>query len=136
VNRRVCIDHLTLPVADLAASRAFYAAALGALGWTEESVEGMPTWGPLGAEDFSIAEGAPPPGGMHLAFLAEGPDRVAAFHAAGLAAGGRDNGGPGARPRYHDGYYAAYLLDPDGNNVEAVYHDRPHEPEPPLVSSA
>lgn len=136
MTRRVCIDHLTLPVADLATSRAFYAAALGALGWQEASVEGMPTWGPPGAEDFSIAEGAPPPGGMHLAFLAGDRGAVEAFHAAGLAAGGRDNGAPGLRPAYHDGYHAAYLLDPDGNNVEAVFHDRPHEPDPPLVSSA
>jgi catechol 2,3-dioxygenase-like lactoylglutathione lyase family enzyme len=136
MTRRVCIDHLTLPVADLATSRAFYAAALGALGWAEAKVEGMPTWGPPGAEDFSIAEGEPPPGGMHLAFLADDRDRVAAFHAAGLAAGGTDNGPPGPRPSYHEGYWAAYLLDPDGNNVEAVVHERPHEPDPPLVSSA
>ena len=136
MTRRVCIDHLTLPVADLATSRAFYAAALGALGWREASVEGMPTWGPPGAEDFSIAEGAPPPSGMHLAFLTDSSDRVASFHAAGLAAGGTDNGAPGLRPAYHEGYYAAYLLDPDGNNVEAVFHDRPHEPDPPLVSTA
>jgi catechol 2,3-dioxygenase-like lactoylglutathione lyase family enzyme len=136
MTRPVCIDHLTLPVADLATSRAFYAAALGALGWEEVSVEGTPTWGPPEAEDFSIAEGSPPPGGMHLAFLAPDRESVAAFHAAGLAAGGRENGPPGLRPQYHAGYYAAFLIDPDGNNVEAVLHERPHEPDPPPVSSA
>jgi catechol 2,3-dioxygenase-like lactoylglutathione lyase family enzyme len=136
MTRPVCIDHLTLPVGDLAVSRAFYAAALGALGWEETTVEGAPTWGPPGAEDFTIAEGDPPPAGMHLAFLADDRDQVAAFHAAGLAAGGRDNGAPGVRPQYSEGYYAAFLLDPDGNNVEAVVHERPHEPPAPLVSPA
>jgi catechol 2,3-dioxygenase-like lactoylglutathione lyase family enzyme len=134
--RRVCIDHLTLPVSDLETSRAFYSAVFAALGWNEERVEGLPTWGPRGAEDFSIAEGGPPPGGMHIAFLAADRQQVTAFHAAGLDAGGRDNGAPGPRPQYHEGYYAAFLLDPDGNNVEAVLHERPHEPEPPLVSPA
>ena len=118
--RAVCVDHLTLPVADLEASRRFFAAALGALGWQESIVDGGPTWGPPGGEDFSIEEGEPPPKGMHLAFAAESTDEVDAFHAAGLAAGGRDNGAPGLRPRYHAGYYGAFLLDPDGNNVEAV----------------
>jgi catechol 2,3-dioxygenase-like lactoylglutathione lyase family enzyme len=136
MTRPVCIDHLTLPVKSLELSRTFYAAALGALGWREVTVEGAPTWGPLGAEDFSIAEGEPPPAGMHIAFLAADREMVAAFHAAGLAAGGGDNGPPGPRTQYSEGYYAAFLLDPDGNNVEAVLHERPHEPEPPLVSSA
>lgn len=134
--RRVCIDHLTLPVSDLEASRAFYTAVFAALGWNEETVEGMPTWGPHGAEDFTITEGAAPPAGMHIAFLASNRDEVDAFHAAGLAAGGRDNGAPGLRPKYHEGYYGAFLIDPDGNNVEAVVHERPHEPDGPLVSSA
>jgi len=136
MTRPVCVDHLTLPVADLAASRAFYAAVFAALGWREESVEGLPTWGPPGAADFSIAEGAAPPAGMHLAFLADDRDGVDGFHAAGLAAGGRDNGRPGPRPKYHEGYYAAFLLDPDGNNVEAVLHERPHETDGPVVTPA
>jgi catechol 2,3-dioxygenase-like lactoylglutathione lyase family enzyme len=136
MTRPVCVDHLTLPVADLAVSHAFYAAVFGALGWREESVEGLPTWGPAGAADFSIAEGAPPPDGMHLAFLASDRGAVGAFHAAGLAAGGRDNGAPGLRPQYHEGYFAAFLLDPDGNNVEAVLHERPHEPDGPIVTPA
>jgi catechol 2,3-dioxygenase-like lactoylglutathione lyase family enzyme len=138
MTREVCVDHLTLPVADVAASRAFYAAALGGLGWSEVAVAGMPTWGPPGSEDFSIAGGSPPPAGMHIAFAAASRDQVEAFHAAGLAAGGRDNGAPGPRPEYHAGYYAGYLLDPDGNNIEAVLHEReaPHVPPPPDVSSA
>lgn len=134
--RRVCIDHMTLPVADLEASRRFYTAVFAALDFNEEMVEGMPTWGPRGAEDFTIAPGAPPPAGMHIAFLASNRDEVVAFHAAGLAAGGRDNGAPGLRPKYHEGYFGAFLIDPDGNNVEAVVHERPHEPDGPLVSSA
>src|SRR3954452_20186640 len=104
MNRAVCIDHLTLPVSDVAASRPFYAAALGGLGWAEASVENMPTWGPPGGEDFSIAPGAPPPNGMHLCFAADTRGQVAPFHAGALAAGGRDNGEPGARPQYHAGY--------------------------------
>jgi catechol 2,3-dioxygenase-like lactoylglutathione lyase family enzyme len=136
MNRRVCVDHLTLPVADLEVSQAFYSAVFAALGFNEERVEGLPTWGPPGAEDFSIAEGAPPPTGMHIAFLADDRTQVDAFHAAGLAAGGRDNGGPGIRPQYHEGYYAAFLLDPDGNNVEAVLHERPHDSDAALVSPA
>ena len=132
--RGVCIDHLTLPVADLDASRLFYAAALGGLGWSEVSVENMPTWGPPGSEDFTIAPGTPPPNGMHLAFAADTREQVDAFHAGGLAAGGRDNGAPGPRPQYSAGYYAAFLLDPDGNNVEAVLHEAvaSHE-EPPTA---
>ena len=128
-----CVDHLTLPVADLATSRAFYAAVFAALGWQEQQVEGMPTWGPPGAEDFTIAPGSPPPDGMHLAFAATSRDQVDAFYAAGVAAGGRDNGPPGIRERYHAGYYASFLLDPDGNNVEAVLHERSHDPPPPPV---
>ncbi len=125
MTRPVCIDHLTLPVRDLEASRLFYAAALGGLGYNEVSVEGMPTWGPQRAEDFSITPGEPPPGGMHIAFAAQSREDVEAFYADGLAAGGSDNGAPGIRPVYTPGYYAAYLLDPDGNNVEAVLHERP-----------
>jgi catechol 2,3-dioxygenase-like lactoylglutathione lyase family enzyme len=135
MNRAVCVDHLTLPVTDLEASRLFYAAALGGLGWSEVSVENMPTWGPPGGEDFSIAPGAPPPQGLHLAFVADTREQVDQFHAGGLAAGGRDNGAPGPRPQYHAGYYAAYLLDPDGNNEEAVLHERleSHEAPPTAV---
>lgn len=77
-------------------------------------------YGPPGGEDLWIAAGeAGPP--LHIALAAPRRPVVDAFHAAATAAGGRDNGGPGLRPRYHAEYYAAYVLDPDGNNVEAVH---------------
>jgi catechol 2,3-dioxygenase-like lactoylglutathione lyase family enzyme len=123
------IDHLTLTVSDLPRSRAFYAAALEPFCARVEDVPGPPesSWGPAvvigppGSEDLGLAEGAPT-APLHVAFLAPDHATVDAFHAAALAAGGRDNGAPGPRPVYHAGYYAAYVLDPDGNNVEAVCH--------------
>ena len=118
------IDHLAIPVRDLAASRQFYEAALAPLGIETTEVDGAVGFH-LGSADFFIAEGEPA-APMHIAFAA--PDRatVEAFHAAALSAGGRDNGAPGLRPRYHADYYGAYVLDPDGHNVEAVCH-RPDE---------
>jgi catechol 2,3-dioxygenase-like lactoylglutathione lyase family enzyme len=116
------IDHLKLHVSDPAASRAFYEQALGPLGYRvlldrPESV-GMGAKRP----DFFLApaDGTPVP--VHVAFRAESEGDVEAFHAAALAAGGADNGAPGRRPHYHQNYYGAFVLDPDGNNVEAVYH--------------
>jgi catechol 2,3-dioxygenase-like lactoylglutathione lyase family enzyme len=126
-HRRVFVDHLTLRVRDLAASRAFYEAALAPLGVRVLEVGEEVVLGPAEAEDLALAQaapGAPPSGPLHLAFLAADREQVAAFHAAALAAGGTDNGAPGHRPRYHPGYYGAYVIDPDGNNVEAVFHDR------------
>ncbi len=84
-------------------------------------VEGAVGWGPPGRVDFFIRQGEAA-AALHLAFAA--PDRrtVDAFHAAALAAGGTDNGAPGVRPRYHANYYGAYVIDPDGHNVEAVCH--------------
>jgi catechol 2,3-dioxygenase-like lactoylglutathione lyase family enzyme len=110
------VDHVHLRVRDLDASRRFYEAALGALGRTL-NVTGEFFWSD---ELFVSADGAPT-AHLHLAFQADGEEAVARFHAAAIAAGGRDNGGPGERS-YHPGYYAAYVLDPDGNNVEAVFH--------------
>jgi catechol 2,3-dioxygenase-like lactoylglutathione lyase family enzyme len=115
------IDHVHLKVRDLAASRTFYDAALGALGLP--LTEG-------GAEYFYVDEifvsVAKPPqepltSGLHLAFQAADREGVQRFHAAVLAAGGRDNGAPGER-HYHPGYYGAFAFDPDGNNIEAVFH--------------
>ena len=123
--RAVFIDHVTLTVRDLEASTRFYRAALAPWGSREvELDDGSVAFGPMGSEDLVVARGKPPSAPVHLAFAA--PDRatVDAFYDAALAAGGRDNGAPGLRPRYHAGYYAAYVLDPDGNNVEAVFHDR------------
>ena len=69
-------------------------------------------------------DGRPVTRDVHVAFAARSRTEVDAFHAAGLTAGATDNGAPGERPQYHPGYYGAFLLDPDGNNVEAVFHDR------------
>ena len=116
------IDHLVIPVRNLTASTRFYAAALAPFG-TEMAEEEGAVGFHLGDVDFFITEGEPA-APMHVAFAA--PDRatVDAFHTAALAAGGRDNGAPGLRPRYHADYYGAYVLDPDGHNVEAVCHGR------------
>ena len=117
------VDHLAFDVADLEASRRFYAAALAPWGSVEVESAGAFGYGPPGSEDVWIAAGEPGPP-LHLALLAPDQDTVDAFHIAALGAGGRDNGAPGLRTRYHDEYYAGYVLDPDGNNVEAVHHGR------------
>ena len=120
VHRGRLIDHVHLIARDIAAARRFYAAALGALGRRVEGDSEHYFWSD---ELFvSTAEKATTaPTHVHLAFQA--PDRatVDRFHAAAIAAGGTDNGAPGLRP-YHPGYYGAFVLDPDGNNVEAVFH--------------
>lgn len=114
-------DHLGLPVADVQASKRFYAAALAPLGYrvTFESEHAVA----FGAEfpQLWLTPGGPGEP-VHVALMS--PDRAAVgrFHEAALAAGGRDNGGPGLREHYAPTYYAAYVLDPDGNNVEAVCH--------------
>lgn len=126
------IDHLTLPVGDYAASKAFYLQALEPLGYglvmelTREQVPQLPVevtcgLGVAGKPDLWLrpaADVVP----THVAFVAESRAAVDAFHAAALAAGGSDNGGPGLRPHYHPNYYGAFVLDPDGYNVEAVCH--------------
>ena len=111
------LDHVHLRVADLEASRAFYAAALDAVG-REIVMEGP---GFFTADELFVSADGEPTSGLHLAFQAGDRETVQRFHEAVLAAGGRDNGGPGERS-YHPGYYSAYALDPDGNNVEAVHH--------------
>jgi catechol 2,3-dioxygenase-like lactoylglutathione lyase family enzyme len=122
-HREAFVDHLTLQVRDLDASRRFYAAALEPWGSREVEGEWGISFGPPGSEDVAIAAGEPS-GPIHLALSAPDRETVERFYDAALAAGGRDNGSPGERPHYHQGYYAAYVLDPDGNNVEAVFHDR------------
>lgn len=124
------IDHLGFPVADLARSRAFYEKALAPLGYTvlmEVSAEETGTnahvgFGADGKPDFWLASGGGVIGRLHVAFAAKDRATVDAFHAAALAAGGTDNGGPGLRPHYHPNYWGAFVLDPDGHNVEAVCH--------------
>ena len=125
------IDHLHLRAVDLEASRRFYRAVLGALGFAE--VREGPGWFSVDELWIDAAEPGVPPSRVHLAFQAASREQVAAFHAAGLAAGGRDNGAPGERARYHPGYYAAYLLDPDGNNLEAVHHGAARRSVPSVV---
>ena len=120
------IDHVKLPVSDLDASRSFYAAALAALGWRVVWDE-APTLGfgtGDGGEDnepLALERRDGPIEGVHVAFTASSREQVDAFHAAAVAAGGRDNGAPGDRP-YGGEYYAAFVLDPDGHNLEAVCH--------------
>jgi catechol 2,3-dioxygenase-like lactoylglutathione lyase family enzyme len=117
------IDHVKLFTTDPAASRAFYEQALKPLGY-RVMLEPAPGVVGLGATrpDFWIAPAGDRPTLCHLAFRVDSQQEVAAFHAAALAAGGTDNGEPGPRPHYHQNYYSAFVLDPDGNNVEAVYH--------------
>lgn len=116
------LDHISLPVRDVAASRAFYAQALAPLGYTLLMEFGeVVGFGVAGKPDFWLSPGEPT-APIHVAFAAADRGVVDAFHAAAIAAGGRDNGGPGLRPHYHPGYYGAFALDPDGNNVEAVCH--------------
>jgi catechol 2,3-dioxygenase-like lactoylglutathione lyase family enzyme len=106
---------------DLASSRRFYAAALRPWGAPEVSSGAAFGYGPPGREDLWIAQGEPG-APLHIALAAPTRATVDEFYAAGLGAGGKDNGAPGLRSRYHPDYYAAYVLDPDGNNVEAVHH--------------
>jgi catechol 2,3-dioxygenase-like lactoylglutathione lyase family enzyme len=108
-------DHVELPVSDLTASAAFYSAALAPLGIEEAHRSET-------AVEFGALElrRRPPRDLLHVAFIADSREAVDAFHQAGLDAGGRDNGPPGIR-QYAPDYYAAYLLDPDGHNVEAVH---------------
>src|SRR4051795_1793252 len=116
------IDHLYLPVRDLATAEAFYLGALEPLGYARLiSRDGVTGLGAGRKPDFFLREGEPGDP-VHVAFAA--PDRamVDAFHAAALAAGGIDNGGPGPRPAYPRHYCGAFVRDPDGHNVEAVCH--------------
>jgi len=116
------IDHVWVRVADLPPVKRFYTAVAGATG-TRVRDRGDRLQVITDSGTFSLLAG-PPTENLHLALGVEDAATVAAFHRAGLDAGGRDNGAPGERPEYHAGYYGAYLLDPDGNNVEAVWHNR------------
>jgi catechol 2,3-dioxygenase-like lactoylglutathione lyase family enzyme len=119
---RCLFDHVRLPVRDIARSRAFYERALQPFGVrVVESSQG-PGFTIDDREDFWIMEQEMAAGSVHIAFAAPDRETVGAFHAAAVEAGGVDNGRPGLRPHYHSGYYAAFVLDPDGNNVEAVFH--------------
>lgn len=124
------LDHVGIGCRDFAASQDFYRAALAPLGLSVVmSVSAAQTgagdhagFGREGKPMFWIGTSAAAAGGCHVAFVAEERAQVDAFHRAALAAGGRDNGAPGLRPHYHPNYYGAFVLDPDGNNIEAVCH--------------
>lgn len=131
LHRGRLIDHIQLVVRDLPASRRFYEAVFGALDIPVGGEAEDHFW----ADELFVSTAASRAargeltGRHHLAFQARDRGQVDAFHEAGLAQGGRDNGAPGERP-YHPGYYAAFLLDPDGNNIEAVYHGPAHRSAP------
>lgn len=125
------IDHIGFSVSNIATSRDFYEAALKPLGIsvlmevTEEMTGGHGAhlgFGMDGKPFFWIGTGKEVATSVHVALVAKDRAVVDAFHAAGLAAGGADNGPPGLRPEYHPDYYGAFVLDPDGNNIEAVCH--------------
>jgi catechol 2,3-dioxygenase-like lactoylglutathione lyase family enzyme len=125
------LDHIGFPVSDLARSRAFYVAALAPLDIRvlhEISAEETGTDAFAGFGEvrpyFWIGTGLALTGCLHVAFTAKDRATVDAFYKAALEAGGRDNGAPGLRPHYHADYYGAFVLDPDGHNVEAVCHGK------------
>jgi len=123
------LDHVHLRVADLAASRRFYEGALAPLG---VEIRGGEQW--FSVDELFVSSDGPATGNLHLAFQAPDEQTVQRFHEAALGAGGRDNGAPGERD-YHPGDYAAYVLDPDWNNIEAVYHGPVERSAPSVVFS-
>ena len=125
------LDHIGFPVSDYARSKAFYAKALAPLGYAlvmeigaEDTESKFPAagFGAAGKPDFWIGGEGGLRGILHVAIVAKDRAAVDGFHRAALAEGARDNGPPGLRPHYHADYYAAFVLDPDGHNVEAVCH--------------
>jgi len=116
-------DHIGLGVSNYAASKAFFLRALQPLGVgiVMEGEHGLGI-GPKGKPALWLFETAERPAPLHLAFTADSHQQVQEFHAAALAAGGKDNGAPGLRPHYHPNYYGAFVIGPDGHNVEAVCH--------------
>jgi catechol 2,3-dioxygenase-like lactoylglutathione lyase family enzyme len=123
-------DHVGLRVSDYVRSKQFYETCLAPLGITlQKELTSAQTGGPLhcgfgdgGPVDFWIGTDVPVSGPLHIAFAAKDRATVRAFHAAALQIGSPDNGAPGLRPVYHPDYYGAFVLDPDGNNIEAVCH--------------
>ena len=119
-------DHVKFGVSDFAASKAFFLKALEPLGVAVVS-EGSPAYGvelcSTGPASLCLFQTDEKPAHLHLAFAAKDRQQVEAFHRAALAAGGKDNGAPGLRPHYHANYYAAFVIGPDGHNIEAVCHE-------------
>lgn len=124
------LDHLGLAVSDFEGSKAFYRKALAPLALSlqmevtaeQTGADAHAGFGSDGKPFFWIGSGRRAATGVHVAFAANSRAEVDAFYRAALAAGGRDNGAPGLRPHYHANYYGAFVLDPDGNNIEAVCH--------------
>lgn len=120
------LDHIGFNVSDFAAMKTFLARALAPLNITiTKEGEGWAMIGRDGKGQFWFGSFGPNPGPIHIAFAADSHEQVQAFHAAALAAGGTDNGGPGLRPHYHAHYYGAFVIGPDGHNFEAVCHRPP-----------
>lgn len=124
------IDHTGVVVSNIDRSKEFYRAALAAVGYEllaefPASVTGhtdVAGFGEMGKPDFWISKGSPNTPPIHVAFRASSRKMVDEFHRTAIQAGGRDNGKPGLRPHYHPSYYGAFVLDPDGHNIEAVCH--------------
>ena len=118
-------DHVKFGVSDYAASKAFFLKALEPLGLTA-GAEGTPAYGielhTKAAATLCLFQTVEKPAHLHIAFVAENRQQVDAFYRAALAAGGKDNGAPGLRPHYHANYYAAFVIGPDGHNIEVVSH--------------
>ena len=118
-------DHVKFGVSDYAASKAFYLKALAPIG-LEVVSEGSPSYGielsADGKSSLCLCQTDEKPAHLHIAFVAQKREQVDAFHRAALEAGGKDNGAPGLRPNYHANYYAAFVIDPDGHNIEVVCH--------------
>ncbi|MEX1033898.1 MAG: VOC family protein [Cellvibrionaceae bacterium] len=127
------IDHISTYATDFASTKAFYETALDALGhslqmelvaeWNPDfPTQRMCAFGPPGKPAFWVIESKQQYTPRHVAFAANNRSAVEAFHIQALSSGGKDNGAPGLRPIYHENYYGAFVIDPDGNNVEAVCH--------------
>ena len=118
-------DHVKFGVSDYAASKAFFLAALEPLGVTVivENSLGLEISQPNGKSSLCLFQTDEKPARLHLAFMADDRRQVDAFHRAALQAGGKDNGAPGLRPQYHANYYAAFVIGPDGHNIEVVCHE-------------
>jgi catechol 2,3-dioxygenase-like lactoylglutathione lyase family enzyme len=119
------IDHIGIAVSDLEKSIKFYEKALAPLGYTLlRKYEGFAAGFGIGNKpDFWLGTAKDLRGSVHIAFASNGRAQVREFYAAAIAAGGKDNGEPGTRPKYHEHYYGAFVLDPDGHNIEAVCHE-------------
>jgi catechol 2,3-dioxygenase-like lactoylglutathione lyase family enzyme len=118
-------DHVVFGVSDYAASKSFFLKALEPLGVTValEGPLGVEMSPPKGKSSLCLFQTEEKPAYLHLAFTAENRPQVGAFYRAALAAGAKDNGAPGLRPHYHANYYAAFVIGPDGHNIEAVCHE-------------